>query len=252
MWTQPLRNKAPAVYASPMTARLRSWTRQHVSNALLLVASGLAIAAAGCGENEGLGRGTFSYVCPAADPADPSAPSPDAACGSSTASLANLPEVAVAAPFSLQYSQSTTGPPRPAVASLATSTAQGWSFTQPGWLGFVAWSGSDVVDFTHVHAEPIASLRLEPAVNAPLSVGTAVHIAATPLDARGAVLGGAIACTFTASGTGVVSIQSSGRAARVVPLAAGEATLAAACAGANASLPRRPRVAPATTRGVRR
>jgi hypothetical protein len=213
-----------------MTARLRCSTRRRA--ALLVAFASLS----GCGQNEGPGKGAFSYVCPAPVAADPLAPSLDAACGPHGDSLASIPEVAVSAPFSLQYSEPTTGAPRPAVASRAMSTSQGWSLIQPGWLGFIAWSGSDVVDFTHVHAETVATLRLEPDVTAPLSVGTTIHVAATPLDAAGAVLGGAIPCTFVSLNPAVVSVAGAGRVARAFAKAAGEATLSAACLGTGAQV----------------
>jgi hypothetical protein len=213
-----------------MMARLRSSPRRR--GALLAAFASLSA----CGQNEGPGKGAFSYVCPAPDPADPAAPSLDAACGPDGASLASLPEVAVSAPFSLRYSETTTGPPRPAVASRATSTSQGWSLIQPGWLGFIAWSGSDVVDFTHVHAEAIATLRLEPDLTAPLSMGTAIDVAATPLDAAGAVLGGEIPCTFVSSNPAVLSVAGTGRVARAVAQVTGEATLSAECLGIGAQV----------------
>jgi hypothetical protein len=221
-----------------MMARLRSPTRRRARAVQSLVASACLWTGAplGCGQNNGLGKGAFSYVCPAPDPADPSAPSPDAVCDPDGASLANLPEVAVASPFSLRYSQSTSGAPRPAVASLAVSTSQGWSLMQPGWLGFIAWSGSDVADFTHVHAESIASARLDPAPTTPLSVGAMLRVTATPLDAAGTVLGGVVPCTFASSNPGVLSLAGAGRVAQVIAAATGETTLSAECLGARAQV----------------
>jgi hypothetical protein len=226
-----------AVYASPMKARLRSRSR-HGRALTLLVASGCVstgVGAGGCAESTALGQGTFSYACPPPDQAHPSVPSPDAACApGNVASSGALPEVAVGAPFSLQFASSTTSAPQPAVPSLAQATPQGWSLAQPGWLGFIEWSGADVVDFTHVRAEAIASIRLEPDLTrAPLEVGVGAILAATPLDADGAVLGGAISCTFDTSEASVLSVRDlSGRVVEVTARAVGDATITASCVGA--------------------
>jgi hypothetical protein len=220
-----------------MKARLRSWTHRHGRVALLLVASGCVSTGngGGCSAKDGLGQGTFSYVCPDPDPANPSTPSPDAFCASTgLATLGSLPDVAVGAPFSLQFSPASGEAPRPAVASLAVSSPDGWSLAQAGWLGFLAWSGSDVVDFTHVHAQAIASLRLEPDLTTtPVTTGFVADLSVTPLGGDGGVLGGAIACTFSTSDPTVLSVKSlSGRVAGIGALAAGEATIAASCVGA--------------------
>jgi hypothetical protein len=223
------------VYASPMTPRLRSWTRRHGRIALLLLASGCLSSSSGsggCTGNAALGQGTFSYACPSADPAGPTVPNADAFCASGTdAGNLPLPDVAVGAPFSLRFDQVTGDGPQPAVASLAQSTPQGWSLTQPGWLGFIEWSGADVVDFTHIHAQAIASIRLEPDLTAaPLPIGSIASMAATPLGAGGVVLGGQITCTFTSSAPEVLSARSeSGRVARLAALAVGAVTLTASC-----------------------
>jgi hypothetical protein len=114
------------------------------------------------------------------------------------------------------------------------SSPDGWSVTQAGWLGFLAWSGSDVVDFTHVHAQAIASLRLEPDLTAtPVATRFTADLSVTPLEGDGGVLGGAITCTFATSDPKVLAVTSlSGRVAHVVALSAGQATIAAACMGA--------------------
>jgi hypothetical protein len=142
--------------------------------------------------------------------------------------------VAVGAPFSLQFSPSTGETPRPAVPSLAIASPDGWSLTQPGWLGFLAWSGSDVVDFTHVHAQAIVSLRLEPDLTTtPVATRFAADLSVTPLGGDGGVLGGAITCTFTTSDPKVLSVRSlSGRVVHVDALATGQVTIAATCMGA--------------------
>ncbi len=218
-----------------MMARPRSCTRRRGRLALLLVASGCVSSSGGsggCSQNEALGQGTFSYACPPSDPADPSVPNPDGYCASTpAASLGALPEVAVGAPFSLQFDSMTAGGPKPAVVSLAQSTPQGWSLTQPGWLGFIEWSGADVVDYTHIRAEPIAAIRLEPDLTSmAIAVGADANVAATPLDAEGAILGGALACTFTTSDPSILSARNkSGRVVDVTAHAPGDATLTASC-----------------------
>jgi hypothetical protein len=225
-----------------MAARLRSWTHRHLRAAALLFASGClstGSGSGGCDQNDALGQGSFSYACPAPAPADPSTPSPDALCASDAlVSLAgSLPDVAVGAPFSLQFGASGQAP-QPAVPSLAQSAPGGWSLTQPGWLGFVVWSGSDVVDFTHVHAQAIASVRLGPALPATsVPVGFVTDLAVTPLGADGTVLGGAVSCTFSTSDPTVLSAQSrSGRVVAITALAAGDATVAAVCSGTSAQM----------------
>jgi hypothetical protein len=226
-----------------MAARLRSWTHRHLRAAALLFASGClstGSGSGGCDQNDALGQGSFSYACPAPAPADPSTPSPDALCASDAlVSLAgSLPDVAVGAPFSLQFGGASGQAPQPAVPSLAQSAPGGWSLTQPGWLGFVVWSGSDVVDFTHVHAQAIASVRLGPALPATsVPVGFVTDLAVTPLGADGTVLGGAVSCTFSTSDPTVLSAQSrSGRVVAITALAAGDATVAAVCSGTSAQM----------------
>ena len=138
------------------------------------------------------------------------------------------------APFRLQFDRASTGGPVPAVSSLAQSTPAGWSLSQPGWLGFIAWSGSDVIDFTHVRADTVAAIELAPDLTTPLTLGSTLTVAARPVGADGIVAGGLIACVFSASDPSVVSVSSSsgGRVARIAALAAGEATLSASCMGA--------------------
>jgi hypothetical protein len=122
------------------------------------------------------------------------------------------------------------------VASLAVASPSGWATTQPGWLGFIAWSGSDVLDFTHVHAESIASVRLDPAVTMPLVTGSITFVAATPLDQSGAVLGGALPCTFSDSNSAPLLLGGTGRVARLLARASGETMLSVDCLGAKAQV----------------
>jgi hypothetical protein len=215
----------------------RWWARQPAA-AALLVASGClgSSGSGGCSgsHNGALGQGEFTYVCPS--PSDPSQPSPDANCGvNGSSSSATVPAVAVGASFQLAFNGASSAAPQPAVPSLAKSSPQGWAIMGPGWLGFIEWSGSDVLDFTHVAAEAIAALQFERAP--PVSVGDHVAVAVDPLDADGSVLGGRIACAFTSSNANVVSVDSTGtRVAAIVARAAGDATIAASCMGAEAQL----------------
>jgi hypothetical protein len=185
--------------------------------------------------NGGLGQASFTYVCPAGG--GPLAPGPDAWCDS-TADRSAIPDVAIGAPFRLAVDQDSTGGPQPAVPSLALSTPQGWALAQEGWLGFVAWSGPDVIDFTHVRAEPVASLVWDYAGDAaPGSIAvsaTPVLLGVSPEDANGATLGGAIACTFSVSDPSVLAVSGTGRVASIIALAGGDATLTAACGGIEA------------------
>ena len=95
-----------------------------------------------------------------------------------------------------------------------------------------------MVDFTHVRGEAIATIRLDPDLTpAPLAVGVEASLAATPLDAEGAVLGGAITCTFTTSDPNVLSARErSGRVVAVTAQAPGDATVAASCMGTQAQV----------------
>jgi hypothetical protein len=226
-----------------MRRGLQSRARRHGRVTLLLVASACVDGAGGSGGcssptplDGALGQGNFTYVCPAGDATDPSLPSADAHCAES--SDPTIPPVAVGAPFQLQVNQGSSGAPQPAVASLAQSTPQGWSITQPGWLGFVAWSGSDVLDFTHVGAEPVAALRFDSrAPTGPVPVGATLTLGVLPIAADGSVLGGVLACTFVASDPGVLAVSSTGnRFARVTARAVGAARLTASCLGAQAQI----------------
>jgi len=180
------------------------------------------------GEAGALGQGRFYYVCGGVD-ADPSRPDPDAWCDTA-GDRTIVPDVAVAAPFRIAIDQDSSGGPQPAVPALAQSTPQGWALVQAGWLGFIAWSGADVIDFFHVRAQPVASLAYqEPG---PKAVdGTPTLLAVVPRDGTGATLGGAIACAFSASDPAVLAVTSAGRVASVVGLATGNVTLTASCAG---------------------
>jgi hypothetical protein len=213
--------------------------RRHGGGRALLAGcvSPLALAAAtassSCteGTSGGIGQAHFSYVCPTPGAA---AADPDAWCATSTDSAA-IPDVAIGAPFRLAVDVDSSGGPQPAVAGLAQSTAQGWSLPQEGWLGFVAWSGADVIDFTHVRAEPVASLAWQAPVPAAIGVSASpLVLAVVPRDGNGVTLGGAIACTFTASDPTVLGVTGTGRVASVVGVAAGDAFLTAACGGLDA------------------
>src|ERR1019366_4888954 len=175
-----------------------------------------------------LGRGRFYYVCGGVD-ADTSHPDPDAWCDTAV-DRTIVPDVAVAAPFRIAIDQDSSGGPQPAVPALAQSTPQGWALVQAGWLGFIASSGADVIDFFHVRAQPVASLAYqEPGPK--VVDGTPTLFAVVPRDGTGATLGGAIACVFSASDPAVLAVTSTGRVASAVGLATGDVTLTASCAG---------------------
>jgi hypothetical protein len=198
--------------------------------ALLLAASGCVFTSLGACQpntNSALGQGTFVYVC---SKTDPTQPSDDAWCDSETADA--IPDVAVGAPFQIQYGG---GAPQPAVAALAQSTGEGWSLVQTGWLGFIVWSGSDVLDYTHIRGRSVASLRLQPDVIT-IDVGGALGaVAAVPLADDGTTLGGAISCTFASSDVDSIAVSSQGRTARLTALAPGrDVVLTASCMGQQA------------------
>src|ERR1019366_2004056 len=164
---QPGRNerlvpRRPCVcYTSAM-----AWGRRRWRVAVLLVATGcMSTGGSGScdpsaiGEAGALGRGRFYYVCGGVD-ADTSHPDPDAWCDTAV-DRTIVPDVAVAAPFRIAIDQDSSGGPQPAVPALAQSTPQGWALVQAGWLGFIASSGADVIDFFHVRAQPVASLAYQ-------------------------------------------------------------------------------------------
>ena len=214
-----------------------SWARLY-GPAALLVASGCLGSSGGGGcdgpHNGALDQGDFTYVCPT--PSDPSLPNPDASCGrQGGSSSTTMPTVAVGAPFRLEFNGASGAAPQPAVASLAQSSPEGWALLQPGWLGFIEWSGADVLDFTHVAAAGIAAIQFEPV--APITVGDDVTVAVDPLDASGSILGGLITCTFTSSDASVLSVSPTGnRVARIAAVMAGDATLSASCMGVESQL----------------
>jgi hypothetical protein len=209
------------------------WARPRTRFALLAVASACDSSGGGSCDpqaNGALNQGRFAYMCPAHDPSEPG---PDAFCDSADASMA-IPEVAVGSSFALSVDTSSAGQPRPAVAALAVPSGSGWSLPQPGWVGFIAWSGDDVFDFTHVHGRAIATVALEPdPTTMALRVGAEpVSVAVVPRADDGTVLAGAIQCTFAVSPPSVVSVTGSGgRGASLRALAGGEASLTATCQG---------------------
>ena len=174
-----------------------------------------------------LGEGTFAYECPAATPG---APSPDAYCDANPAATA-IPEVATGAGFRLSFSQSASV--QPAAPSLATMGPQGWAIADPGWLGFVAWSGEVADDYTHVHAQSVASLvwQADPSAEA-LAIGVPVTVAVVPRAADGSTLGGVVACAFTSSDPALSVTSGGARFAQLTAVAAGAATVTARCGGA--------------------
>ncbi len=131
------------------------------------------------------------------------------------------------------------GPSRPCLRSRRPAPL-GWSIASPGWLGFVVWSGSDVLDYTHVRARTVASLEWDSSPTAwPLEIGgDPATVATSPLADDRTVLGGAIACDFASSDPSVVSVTSpGGRVARLTAHAPGEATITASCMGAQIEAP---------------
>ncbi|HEX4445165.1 MAG TPA: hypothetical protein VH044_00455 [Polyangiaceae bacterium] len=193
-------------------------------------AASCSITGGGGGDNGGLGKGTFAYVCP---PGVAGVPRPDAHCEANPGG-AVIPDVAIGAPFGLSYDVPSVAL-RPAVSALVAPGPGGWALNQSGWVGFVAWSGSDVADYTHVRGRAIAKLvwETDPA-SLSLDAGdaTPVNVAAIGEADDGTTLGGAIGCTFSTSDEGVLGVTADGgRTAQIEPLAAGEATLTATCAG---------------------
>lgn len=212
----------------------RTWAHPRFRFALLAVASACDSSGGGGScepqTNGALNQGRFAYVCPARDP---SGPGPDAFCDSADTSTA-IPEVAVGASFALSIDTTSAGQPQPAVAALASASGAGWSLSQPGWIGFIAWAGADVFDFTHVHGRAIATVALDPdPTMLSLRAGAEpVSVAVVPRADDGSVLAGAIRCAFAVSSPNVLSVTSaSGRVAVLRALAGGDASLTATCQG---------------------
>jgi hypothetical protein len=208
--------------------------RRYARFGLLLGAAACSSGATGTcnpvGANGSLGRTSFTYTCDE-NGSNPSSPGLDAWCATSN-DRATIPDVAVGAPFRLAVLADSSGGPQPAVAALAQATAQGWSLAQAGWLGFIAWSGPDVIDFTHVRARAVASLAwqsLPPTRIVVISEPTV--LAVVPLDDSGATLGGALGCTFSVSDASVLSVTGTGRVASIFGRGDGDATVTASCAG---------------------
>ncbi|HEX3771846.1 MAG TPA: hypothetical protein VHV30_13310 [Polyangiaceae bacterium] len=194
-----------------------------------LVGGGCATDSCGGGQDNGaLGAAGFSFDC-AGDSADPDRPTLDAWCAT-TQDTSTIPDVVAGAPFQLNVS--TGDRPQPALASLAASSADGWAIAQPGWLGFLVFSGSDVLDFTHVHAQAVASLVWQAPPASTLVAGTPpATLAVVPQGADGGTLGGELPCTFGASDPAIIGVTSRGRIATVTANGTGDATITAACAG---------------------
>lgn len=189
-----------------------------------------SLTGGGGGDNGGLGKGTFAYVCPSAVAGVPRL---DAFCDAHPGGD-GIPDVAIGAPFGLLYDVPSVAL-RPAVAALVESGPEGWALNQSGWVGFVAWAGSDVADYTHVRARAIAKLAwaMDPA-SSPLDAGDATPVTVAVIGEAddGTILGGAIGCTFSASDETVIAVTADGgRTAQIEALAEGEATLTATCSG---------------------
>jgi hypothetical protein len=175
---------------------------------------------------------------------------------------ATIPTVAVGAPFQLAYELvGDAGGPEvstaiaAAVPADAPSTAAGFSVSQPGFMGFLAWQGADVAGYMHILARSPVSLGLSTifplAINAaglpfpdgstgqPLSLGAgSVQSMVAFLRADdGTMLAGASApCTFESSAPQVLSVQSRGVVAVLTAIADGSAALSAQCGILSASV----------------
>jgi hypothetical protein len=227
----------------------------------------------GSAPNGSLGQGDFAYVCPSASGPSRDAwcdlhgaltASPDASDedGSDAAGelarlqaldamdggaaiveslIASVPAVAVGAAFQLSYTPvspaSGLSAPVAVSASLGETVPLGVALAASEWAGFVVRQGTRVFDYTHVQARPLASLRLSigPVPGAlPLAVGSTVTLAAMPLADDGALLAGAIDCSFDSSDPSVASVDGVGRSAQVALLRPGRATVTVGCLGVRA------------------
>jgi hypothetical protein len=205
--------------------------------------------------------GGFVYVCDAgadggaANTNDPACADPTSFL--ETTSLGALPQVAAGEPFQIEY---TTGesdgsvatlPAEPAVVTLAEQTATGWVLSQPGYLGFLARQGSDVLAFTHVYARRAVAVDLVStsagtvqyfsgdgsAVAFEATTGTPASLLAVPTAADGTPLAGGFGCTFASSDATLLALTAvTPIRASVLPLAPGSATLTATCGAMSASV----------------
>jgi hypothetical protein len=176
-----------------------------------------------------LGQAQFAYACDSDGAGDTDRQTLDAWCA--TMADGTIPEVAVGAPIRLTVQDEDDPEPRPAVASLAPSSGTGYALAQPGWLGFLAYSGSDVVDFTHVHAQRVAAIAWQEPPPTASDVGDAPFmLSAVPHSADGTTLAGELPCTFTTSNANVLAVTNTGRIGTVTAIAVGDATITASCA----------------------
>jgi hypothetical protein len=219
----------------------------------------------------GGGNPDFSYVCAASAPAAPTptdagppnveltfSSDPQCALYDSLRALGfsalGVPTVAVGEPFRIEYDGDAGPdasippvPAEPAVDSLAHETAEGWVIQQPGYLGFVARQGTEVIAFTHVLAREATSIGFAsrdldggPPLGAPLDaspgtfnavVGVPARLLAYPRADDGTLLGGSLACAFASAEPDRLTVTSEGVVAQISPLAPGAVTLTATCLG---------------------
>jgi hypothetical protein len=228
------------------------------------------VPSCGYGVAAGLGNPDFSYVCPATAPAptltDAGAPnieltfSSDPQCALFDSLRAfglssfGMPTVAVGEAFRIEYdgdagpdASTPPLPAEPAVDSVAHQTAEGWVIQQPGYLGFVARQGADVLAFTHVLAREAESIGFAsrdldggPPAGAPLDaspgafsavVGVPARILAYPRADDGTLLAGSLSCVFASGEPSRLTVTSEGVVAKLSPLAPGSVTLTATCLG---------------------
>jgi hypothetical protein len=223
--------------------------------------------------NGSLGQGDFAYVCPSAPGQNQDAwcdlegvftesfDTSDADTGDAADALAEvtaleqmeggaallaslnvvLPDVAVGASFQLSYTSISPAPglssPRLALAALGEKAPRGTALLANHWAGFIVSQGLTVFDYTHIHARPVASLRLSfvpDATGVPQNPGSTIAIAASPLANDGTLLAGAITCTFEPSDPSVTTVTGNGRTATLVSMQRGDVAITVTCLGAKA------------------
>lgn len=180
-----------------------------------------------------LGNGGFTYVCSGQDG--------DSACTGSSGTT-NLPgAVAVGAKFQLDYTpksgsdiQGATGyEVVPASSGLALATSNTILAERSGYVALLARQvgSANVDDFVFMKFATINIVKTASA-SVTIAPGATSTIQVTAYDVVGAELAGQLACTWSSSDTGTVSVNSTtGLGTITAGCAAGTATVTATCGG---------------------
>jgi len=180
----------------------------------LAAAASLATATAGClvGTSGDLHQGAFAYDC---------SQRTDVACDGLLGDTTTVPpRIAVGAPFTLQYAEDQAFGAVvdgsvvlvPAAPSILQAVVGGLRFAKPGTSAALGMRGSEVADFIHLHGEAVDHVVVETELGAPvtqvdLPANGSKAIVASPADAAGLALAGAMTYAWSSSDESVVTIE---------------------------------------------